>query len=379
MSNTLKFGNGQWATKEGSTLAYNDENDNFKPLPFNFERDSSATVINKDGLIETVGSGIPRVDYKDNTKGALLLEPSRTNYLLQSNLFSSGWVITGTGGSVGNSVSGAFSNLDGTSITLASGGLLYSSITPISSGVMSIYMRVPSGTVNVQLGDPIGSPYETKTLTTTWQRFSTVDTGSLGGLAIYNSQSGTTITIEVSAAQAEEGSYATSYIPTQGSAVTRLADSCSQTVPDGVIGQTEGTLFLDFKVLTEDTVNCNIFNTNKNTTNAIAVIRTRSSKKIQVQTFFNSVNANYLAISTCDIGDRIKLAFKYKNGDIKLYINGILENSATPTFTISSPLSEINLADNVTYFARKEGIDITSLQLYSTALTDQELKALTQV
>jgi len=379
MSNTLKFGNGQWATKEGSTLAYNDENDNFKPLPFNFERGSSATVVNKDGLIETVGSGIPRVDYKDNTKGALLLEPSRTNYLLQSNLFSSGWVITGTGGSVGNSVSGAFSNLDGTSITLASGGLLYSSITPISSGVMSIYMRVPSGTVNVQLGDPIGSPYETKTLTTTWQRFSTVDTGSLGGLAIYNSQSGTTITIEVSAAQAEEGSYATSYIPTQGSAVTRLADSCSQTVPDGVIGQTEGTLFLDFKVLTEDTVNCNIFNTNKNTTNAIAVIRTRSSKKIQVQTFFNSVNANYLAISTCDIGDRIKLAFKYKNGDIKLYINGILENSATPTFTISSPLSEINLADNVTYFARKEGIDITSLQLYSTALTDQELKALTQV
>ena len=379
MSNTLKFGNGQWATKEGSTLAYNDENDNFKPLPFNFERGSSATVVNKDGLIETVGSGIPRVDYKDNTKGALLLEPSRTNYLLQSNLFSSGWVITGTGGSVGNSVSGAFSNLDGTSITLASGGLLYSSITPISSGVMSIYMRVPSGTVNVQLGDPIGSPYEIKTLTTTWQRFSTVDTGSLGGLAIYNSQSGTTITIEVSAAQAEEGSYATSYIPTQGSAVTRLADSCSQTVPDGVIGQTEGTLFLDFKVLTEDTVNCNIFNTNKNTTNAIAVIRTRSSKKIQVQTFFNSVNANYLAISTCDIGDRIKLAFKYKNGDIKLYINGILENSATPTFTISSPLSEINLADNVTYFARKEGIDITSLQLYSTALTDQELKALTQV
>ena len=379
MSNTLKFGNGQWATKEGSTLAYNDENSNYKPLPFDFSRDSSATVINKDGLIETVGSGIPRVDYKDNTKGALLLEPSRTNYLLQSNLFSSGWVITGTGGSVGNSVSGAFSNLDGTSITLASGGLLYSSITPISSGVMSIYMRVPSGTVNVQLGDPIGSPYETKTLTTTWQRFSTVDTGSLGGLAIYNSQSGTTITIEVSAAQAEEGSYATSYIPTQGSAVTRLADSCSQTVPDGVIGQTEGTLFLDFKVLTEDTVNCNIFNTNKNTTNAIAVIRTRSSKKIQVQTFFNSVNANYLAISTCDIGDRIKLAFKYKNGDIKLYINGILENSATPTFTISSPLSEINLADNVTYFARKEGIDITSLQLYSTALTDQELKALTQV
>ena len=37
MANTLKFGTGQWATKEGSTLAYNDENDNYKPLPFNLQ------------------------------------------------------------------------------------------------------------------------------------------------------------------------------------------------------------------------------------------------------------------------------------------------------------------------------------------------------
>ena len=38
-----------------------------------------ATRVNKDGLIETVGSGEPRIDYKDDSKGALLLEPSRTN------------------------------------------------------------------------------------------------------------------------------------------------------------------------------------------------------------------------------------------------------------------------------------------------------------
>ena len=79
MANTLKFGNGEWYGKKDTILAYNDENNNYKPLPFDFSRGSSATVINKDGLIETVGSGEPRIDYKDNTKGALLLEPSRTN------------------------------------------------------------------------------------------------------------------------------------------------------------------------------------------------------------------------------------------------------------------------------------------------------------
>ena len=79
MANTLNLGNGNWATKEDSLLAYNSENNNYKPLPFDFTRASSATRVNKDGLIETVGGGKPRIDFKDDSKGALLLEPSRTN------------------------------------------------------------------------------------------------------------------------------------------------------------------------------------------------------------------------------------------------------------------------------------------------------------
>jgi hypothetical protein len=39
MAQKLKFGNGTWATKEGSTLAYNDEGGNFKPLPFTTTRE----------------------------------------------------------------------------------------------------------------------------------------------------------------------------------------------------------------------------------------------------------------------------------------------------------------------------------------------------
>ena len=54
MSSTLNLGNGNWAVKEDSLLGYNNENENYKPLPFDFTRASSATVVNKDGLIETV-------------------------------------------------------------------------------------------------------------------------------------------------------------------------------------------------------------------------------------------------------------------------------------------------------------------------------------
>jgi hypothetical protein len=86
MANTLELGNGKWATGKDTVLAFNDQNNNFKPLPFSFSRDTSGTVVNKDGLIETVGSGEPRIDFKDNTKGALLLEPTRSNLVYPSDI-----------------------------------------------------------------------------------------------------------------------------------------------------------------------------------------------------------------------------------------------------------------------------------------------------
>ena len=75
MAQTLKFGNGTWATKKGSTLAYNDQNNRYKPLPFTTTRASGATRVNKQGLIEVVENDRPRIDYTDSADGVLLLEP----------------------------------------------------------------------------------------------------------------------------------------------------------------------------------------------------------------------------------------------------------------------------------------------------------------
>jgi hypothetical protein len=90
MANTFNLGNGSWAQKTEKLLAYNAENDNYKPLPFDFDRASSATRVNKQGLIETVAIDKPRIDFLNNTKGHLLLEPQSQNTSTHSNDFTQG-------------------------------------------------------------------------------------------------------------------------------------------------------------------------------------------------------------------------------------------------------------------------------------------------
>lgn len=65
---------------------------------FTFTRTGSGTRINKAGLIETVGSNVPRLNYRLDADGnpsscpELLLEPERTNIFTNSNSFaSSNW------------------------------------------------------------------------------------------------------------------------------------------------------------------------------------------------------------------------------------------------------------------------------------------------
>ena len=88
MSQTLKFGNGTWATKKDSILAYSDTNENYKPLPFNYTGAGKGTRVNKEGLIEVVENDRPRIDYTDSEDGVFLLEKAATNLVTYSEDFS---------------------------------------------------------------------------------------------------------------------------------------------------------------------------------------------------------------------------------------------------------------------------------------------------
>jgi len=389
MANTLKFGNGNWATKEGSTLAYNDENNNFKPLPFDFTRASTATYVDSDGLIKTAGDNVPRIDYTDNTDGALLLEPARTNSLTYSNLFTwSGWSKSATGTGSTPIVTGNYAispdgsqnasrlQLDkGSGTTTGDLSTLYETVVSVGTGSISIWMKSnDSNTYQVALRH---LNFVICDVTPEWQRFEFNNQASLNEIQlILRGTYGTSddADILIYGAQLEAGSYATSYIPTQGSTVTRLADATIGNLPSSSIGQSEGVLYFEgsyfdtseagYIELSDGGNDNRIIVWNVDSTSLRAFIEVGNVPQVQING--GSISSNTI----------FKFAFKYKANDFALWVNGVEVGTAASGSTFgSNSLNQLDLQVSSVVFKG----EIKDLKLYNTALTDAELAELTQV
>ena len=383
MANTLKFGNGEWYGKKDTILAYNDENNNYKPLLFDFSRASSATRVNKDGLIETVGGGQARIDFKDDSKGSLLLEPSRSNLITYSENFSNSyWLKINNATVSAEKVISPDGTLNASQIIFDGtvDGRIEKDISGLTQGAdytVSVYARVSSGTQVVNFGSVSDFEY---TLTTEWQRLTSTqaenDTVGYPRLKCNDAS-----TIEIYGFQLEQGSYATSYIPTQGSAVTRLADTCDNGANEQVINSTEGVLYFEgsaiandgtFKrisVGTSDNLFANSIQLRYNTADNSITYQFRVGNVYQadITTTINSTNIN-------------KIACVWKTNRFEIWINGIKKaedtsGSVPPSNTFNSLFfgkTSIGLAEAF------KG-NTKDLRVYNTALTDQELQALTTI
>ena len=382
MANTFKFGNGNWAVKEDFALAYNDENGNFKPLPFDFTRASTATRVNKDGLIENVPSGKPRIDFTDNTSGHLLLEPSRTNVALYSEEFdNAAWVKLSQGdGSIPIVTTNYAISPDGTmnasrlQCNLNGGNTtndrswLYQSTTTISGdNSFSLYVKNNS---NQEITFTLSNGASTTVVILPdekWHRLSTVRSGNgqpriglIGGVGASD-----TADLLIWGAQLEEGSYATSIIKTENSSVTRIVEYANDAGNSQVFDNDTGVWFIDLERMGLESGR------------AMMLANSSGSEQLRIHfdpsevIRFRDGKASFATIGgniSMGVGIRKKLALKIDGTTLKVFADGsqIGSNYTRPTaFDIHS------------MYAAEDAFKLFDVRFYNTALSDSELQALT--
>jgi len=169
--------------------------------------------------------------------------------------------------------------------------------------------------------------------------------------------------------QIEAGSYATSLISTQGSAVTRLGDDCKTTSLQSasLIGATAGTFFIE-TTKTDDSVwiNQRIFLTSTTTR---SLLLDTSAGQIRLRTWDASSVGTTITTSGLTNGP-VKYLLKWDGTNVKVFANGsLVGSSAQPSYayTTYSALESPSYSNNT----------LKQLLFFPTALTDAECITLT--
>ena len=359
-------------------------------------------------------SGLPRLDYLNSTCPRLLLEPQRTNTSPYSEQFTSGWASSaGSPVTVNTTVSPSGYQDADTIAETGNGNYLYQSVTT-SSGTFTVSVFAKKGSsTNVGIGLVAGGftsgmsvqfNFDTQTFATPtnhgsftsisatsqnygngWYRLALTGTtatattyffvlGSLVGSAY-------AANVRLWGAQCEAGAYATSYIPTLGASVTRVADAASKTGISSLIGQTEGTAFIE----------CTVDTTNSNGAILIYLGSSDGGGAFDYSTYLifqgsalslvvysgGTIYVNSVSSQTYVNNQTLKVAFAYKANDFVCYANGVQLFTDT-SGTVSTNLSSVSYGSyplNIP-FNQYNG-KISQALLFKTRLTNAQLAELT--
>jgi len=252
--------------------------------------------------------------------GSWLLEPQSTNLVTYSEDFSQ-WQSNNA------TIESGYLAPDGTNNAYKISGDSTSSLT-FSLGLSStdtrtIWARTISGSGQVNLTSNYNNTNNLFTITEQWQRFEVNGTTSSAGQAFFYAVdfrgSSTLTEVVLWGAQAENLSYGTSHIPTNGATSTRLQDIATNSGNSSLINSTEGVLYTEIAALANDTVD-NRISLSYDYQNYVRIAI--SNSQISFAVFNNGAyqtNKNYTASNITDFN---KIAAKYKENDFALWVNG---------------------------------------------------------
>jgi hypothetical protein len=381
---------------------------------FDFTRASSATRVNSSGLIETVATGIPRLNYPlidgvVNGCPSQLLEPASTNLITYSEDFiNSAWT------KVGLSVTSGFLSPNG---SLDS----YKLIESATSGEHYLEKTVSENTNNIYTQSIFVKPFTNNygfiisvigigsSNTVSSAKFNILNglitTSTIDGLILSSKvtlltngqykcsltytlngtvtshrmriRTGTSLSyagdgtsgIYIFGAQLEQQSYPTSYIPTSGSAVTRVAETASGSGDANTFNDSEGVLMVETSTLVNG-ADVRISLSDGGTTNKVEIEWDALANTIKA---FMSTDGS-VTTSNYNQTLSLKIAVLYKLNNFKMYINGFLIDIDTTASDVSG-LNQLN-------FAKSSGANdfygnTKQIQYFDSALNDSELETLT--
>jgi hypothetical protein len=281
----VKLGEGNWAVKDGNLLAAKETNGRFKNAEFTVTRGTDATYVGRDGLIvNETGDNTPRIDFTDNTDGHLLLEPQSTNLVTDSEGYTDYFNNSGT--LIYNSVVSPDGSINGAknyaSTTGSYKGLSKNLSSTLNNSAYTLSIFAKAGEFDnlffYNVGAPAGNGgvwfnLSTGNVGTThaswsnakmedygngWYRCSSTITlsGTSDNLYILLADADNSVTATANGtdgyyifgAQLEALSYPTSYIPTNGSTVTRDGETCKD-AGEAIDFSSEGVLYAEIAAL----------------------------------------------------------------------------------------------------------------------------------
>jgi len=398
---------------------------------FTVTRNTEARRFNSAGLIASVASGIPRLDYytSGGTAGcpALLVEPAGTNSILQSTDSASGWTLSnsmtratidvigvsgvnltvGTSGSIGSTGSRYTSPLLTPALNLASGSTYTISffLKKTTTHTIGGYYATIGGAAAGDLGGGFdvsgsfssGSIYNSALTTNRIRRVErwgtdvfrcsetftmtasgTIERINLGVLTAVNSTTvaPTGTTMGFAAPQLELGSVPTSFIPTTAGTGSRSADVISVSgAVSGSIGQTEGTIYAEFvNTLVASYAESYMYRVFADANNEIWARKEGGGNTYSFRWRANSQNTNFLNVAVPN--GVSKIAFGYKSGDTALFLNGsqvATTNTDVRAFSVNPTTIALGSTSSGQFFNDR----IRAVALYTTRLTNPELATLT--